>query len=46
MCLNRPSFHLAHLKELEEIATSDTKTDSVDARLLARMLAKGLVPAF
>lgn len=37
-------FHLAHAKELEAIAQSDTKTDSVDARLLARMLAAGLIP--
>lgn len=37
-------FHLAHAKELEAIAGSDTKTDSVDARLLARMLGAGLIP--
>lgn len=37
-------FHLAHAKELEAIAKAETKTDSVDARLLARMLAANLIP--
>lgn len=37
-------FHLAHAKELEAIAEAETKTDSVDARLLARMLATDLIP--
>ena len=37
-------FHLAHASRLEAIATSRTKTDSVDAQLLARMLATDLVP--
>lgn len=37
-------FHLAYAKELEAIANAETKTDSVDARLLARMLAAQLVP--
>lgn len=37
-------FHLAHASELEAIAKSETKSDSVDARLLARMLATGLIP--
>ena len=37
-------FHLAHASRLEAIAQSKTKTDSVDARLLARMQAAGLVP--
>lgn len=37
-------FHLAHASRLEAIAKAETKTDSVDARLLARMLATGLVP--
>ena len=37
-------FHLAHASRLEAIAQSKTKTDSVDAELLARMLATGLVP--
>jgi transposase len=37
-------FHLAYAKELESIANAETKTDSVDARLLARMLAAQLVP--
>lgn len=37
-------FHLAHAKELEAIANAETKTDSVDARLLARMLAGNLIP--
>lgn len=37
-------FHLAHAKELEAIAKAETKTDSVSARLLARMLAAGLIP--
>ncbi len=37
-------FHLAYAKELEAIAKAETKTDSVDARLLARMLAANLIP--
>lgn len=37
-------FHLAHASELEAIAKAETKSDSVDARLLARMLAAGLIP--
>ena len=37
-------FHLAHASRLEAIAKAETKTDSVDARLLARMLGAGLVP--
>lgn len=37
-------FHLAHATELEAIANAETKTDSVDARLLARMLAAKLIP--
>lgn len=37
-------FHLAHASRLEAIAKGKTKTDSVDARLLARMLATGLIP--
>lgn len=37
-------FPLAHASELEAIAQAETKTDSVDARLLARMLAAGLIP--
>lgn len=37
-------FHLAHASRLEAIAKAETKTDSVDAKLLARMLATGLVP--
>ena len=37
-------FHLAHASELEAIASAETKTDSVDARLLARMLAAQLIP--
>lgn len=37
-------FHLAHASKLEAIAKARTKTDSVDARLLARMLAGGLIP--
>lgn len=37
-------FHLAHASELEAIANAETKTDSVDARLLARMLAANLIP--
>ena len=37
-------FHLAHASELEAIAKAETKTDSVDARLLARMLAANLIP--
>lgn len=37
-------FHLAHAKELRAIAGSKRKTDSIDALLLARMLAAGLIP--
>jgi len=37
-------FHLAHASDLEAIAKAETKTDSIDARLLARMLAAKLVP--
>lgn len=37
-------FHLAHASKLEAIAKAETKTDSVDARLLARMLGAGLIP--
>ena len=36
--------HRAHARRLEAIAKAETKTDSVDARLLARMLGAGLVP--
>lgn len=38
------SFCLAHASRLEAIAKAKTKTDSVDAELLARMLATGLIP--
>lgn len=37
-------FHLAHASRLEAIASAHTKTDSVDAELLARMLQGGLIP--
>lgn len=37
-------FHLANANRLEAIAEAETKTDSVDARLLARMLGGGLIP--
>jgi len=37
-------FHLAHASKLEAIAKAETKTDSVDAELLARMLVTGLIP--
>ncbi|MDP2497411.1 MAG: IS110 family transposase [Candidatus Palauibacterales bacterium] len=37
-------FHLANANRLEAIASSETKTDSVDAELLARMLGGGLIP--
>lgn len=37
-------FHLAHASRLKAIAQSETKTNSVDAKLLARMLATDLVP--
>lgn len=37
-------FHLAHASRLEAIAKTNTKTDSVDAELLARMLATDLIP--
>lgn len=38
------AFHLAHARELEAIATAARKSDQRDARLLARMLAGGLIP--
>jgi transposase len=37
-------FHLAHASRLEAIARAKTKTDSVDAELLARMLQGDLIP--
>lgn len=37
-------FHLAHAGELEAIGSAETKTDSADAELLARMLATDLIP--
>lgn len=37
-------FHLAHASKLEAIAKARTKTDSIDARLLARMLGADLIP--
>lgn len=37
-------LHLAHASRLQAIAKAKKKTDSVDAQLLARMLAAGLVP--
>jgi len=37
-------MHLAHAQELRAIASSHRKTDERDARLLARMLAAGLIP--
>jgi transposase len=37
-------FHLAHATKLRAIATAPHKNDRVDARLLARMLATGLLP--
>mgnify|MGYP006277672447 CR=1 FL=1 len=37
-------FHLAHANRLQAIVKAETKTDSMDARLLARTLAAGLVP--
>jgi transposase len=37
-------FHLAHAQELEAIAKAARKSDQRDARLLARMLAGGLIP--
>ena len=37
-------FHLAHANDLVAIANSKRKSDRVDARLLARMLAAGLIP--
>ena len=37
-------FHLAHAKQLRAIAQNAQKNDAVDARLLARMLATGLIP--
>lgn len=37
-------FHLAHAQALEAIATSARKSDGRDAKLLARMLAGGLIP--
>ena len=38
------TFHLAHAQELEAIAAAPRKSDQRDARLLARMLAAGLIP--
>jgi transposase len=38
------AFHLAHAQELEAIAKAARKSDQRDARLLARMLAGGLIP--
>src|SRR5256886_17520664 len=38
-------FHLAHAKQLRAIAAAPQKSDAVDARLLARMLLSGLIPA-
>ncbi len=37
-------FHLAHASDLQAIARAKTKTDSIDAELLARMLATNLIP--
>lgn len=37
-------FHLAHASRLEMISRSGKKTDSLDAELLARMLATGMIP--
>ena len=37
-------FHLAHAKQLRAIAQNAQKNDAVDGRLLARMLATGLIP--
>jgi transposase len=37
-------FRLAHAQELEAIARAARKSDQRDARLLARMLAGGLIP--
>lgn len=37
-------FHLAHAQELEAIAKAARKSDQRDARLLAQMLAGGLIP--
>jgi transposase len=37
-------FHLAHASKLEVIARSDKKTDTLDAAVMARMLAAGLIP--
>jgi transposase len=37
-------FQLAHAQELEAIARAARKSDERDARLLARMLAGGLIP--
>jgi transposase len=37
-------FRLAHASKLEAIARAKTKTDSIDAALLARMLPAGLIP--
>ena len=39
------AFQLAHAQELEAIAKAARKSDQRDARLLARMLAGGLIPA-
>jgi transposase len=38
------TFHLAHAKQLRAIAQAAQKNDAVDAALLARMLATGLIP--
>jgi transposase len=37
-------FHLAHAKRLKAIASSPQKSDAIDAKLLARLLAAGLIP--
>lgn len=37
-------FRLAHAKQLRAIAQNAQKNDTVDGRLLARMLATGLIP--
>ena len=39
------AVQVAHARALRAIATSHRKTDEGDARLLARMLATGLIPA-
>ena len=38
-------MHVAHARDLRAIASSHRKTDEGDARLLARMLATGLIPS-